>query len=90
MTKIPKKGAVREPVSLYNAKTNLSSLVDLAASGKEFVITKSGKPYALLAPLPVPPAPRTPGKGRGLWNVKASFDKPLPDEILAQFAEDGE
>ena len=33
-----------KPVSLYDAKTHLSELVERAAGGEEIVITKAGKP----------------------------------------------
>ena len=39
---------VRETVSLYEAKTHLSSLVERAARGEEIVIAESGKPKARL------------------------------------------
>jgi len=39
-----KAPSVREPVSLYEAKTHLSELVEQAAQGREIVIAKSGKP----------------------------------------------
>lgn len=39
-------------VSLYDAKTNLSALVDRAAAGEEIVITKNGVPQARIGPLP--------------------------------------
>ena len=35
-------------VNLYEAKTQLSSLVERAAKGEEFVIAKAGKPMAKL------------------------------------------
>ena len=35
-------------VSLYEAKTQLSKLVDEAAAGEEIIITKNGKPMARL------------------------------------------
>src|ERR1051325_604540 len=61
--------SVRESVSLYEAKTHLSELVDQAAQGREIVIAKSGKPKARLVPL-VPKDTRRLrkyglGKGRG-------------------------
>src|SRR3954471_19823057 len=37
-----------DPVSLYNAKTHLSNLVDRAAAGEEIVIAKNGIPRAKL------------------------------------------
>jgi len=41
-------------VNLYEAKTQLSSLVERAAKGEEIVIAKAGKPLARLVPLSVP------------------------------------
>jgi hypothetical protein len=35
---------VTDTVNLYDAKTNLSKLVDRAAAGEEIVIAKAGKP----------------------------------------------
>ena len=79
---------VRESVSLYEAKTHLSELVEEAAQGREVIITKSGKPKARLVPL----APkdtrhlRKPGlgKGKGIW-IAPDFDAPLPPEVLRLF-----
>ena len=59
-------------VSLYEAKTNLSKLVEEAAAGEEIVIAKNGKPMARLAPLA--PANREPRK-LGQWNeANKNFD----------------
>jgi|SRR5580658_7549664 prevent-host-death family protein len=43
----------RKPVqvNLYEAKTQLSSLVERAAKGEEIVIAKAGKPMARLTPM---------------------------------------
>ncbi len=80
-----KTGVVREPVSLYEAKTHLSTLVDLANAGQEIVITKSGRPKARLVPLADTRTLRVPGRGKGKWTVSADFDSPLPDDILDAF-----
>ncbi len=40
-------------INLYQAKTQLSSLVERAAKGEEIIIAKSGKPIALLSALRV-------------------------------------
>jgi len=78
---------VGEPVSLYDAKTRLSELVEQAAAGREIVITKSGKPKARLVPL----APkdtrhlRIPGRGKGKGWIAPDFDAPLPPEMLRLF-----
>jgi prevent-host-death family protein len=52
-------------VSLYEAKTHLSSLVDEAEAGAEIVIAKNGKPKAKLIALG-DPAKREPRK-LGQW-----------------------
>jgi prevent-host-death family protein len=80
-----KKPQVRETVSLYEAKTTLSALVERAAQGEEFVIAKSGKPKALLVPLGKAHPLRRPGQGRGQWIVRPDFDGPLPAEVLDEF-----
>jgi prevent-host-death family protein len=79
------KHTIRETVSLYEAKTNLSDLVERAARGEEIVIAKSGKPKALLVPLGDVRPMRQPGKGRGKWRLGRAFDAPLSDELLDSF-----
>ena len=39
-----------EPVSAYDAKTHLPRLLERAARGERFVITRHGKPVAQLVP----------------------------------------
>lgn len=81
---------VREPVSLYQAKTHLSDLVEQAAQGREIIIAKSGKPKARLVPL----APkdtrhlRKPGAGKGRVWMAPDFDAPLPPDVLKLFGID--
>ena len=84
MTK-PRAPRVRETVSLYHAKTNLSALIERAAGGEEIVISKSGKPKARLLPLDDTRPLRVPGRGRGKWRVGPDFDAPLPPHILDSF-----
>ena len=87
MAKDKKTKRVGEPVSLYDAKTRLSELVEQAAAGREIVITKSGKPKARLVPL----APkdtrhlRIPGRGKGKVWIAPDFDAPLPPDMLRLF-----
>jgi prevent-host-death family protein len=82
-----KKLTVAEPVSLYDAKTHLSDLVELAAAGREIVIAKSGKPKARLVPLVAPDQKglRVPGRGKGKVSIADDFDAPLPAEVLKLF-----
>jgi prevent-host-death family protein len=79
-----RKPGVRETVSLYQAKTQLSRLVDEAAAGREIVIAKSGRPKARLMPLEHQ-RPRISGRGKGRWKVSRNFDAPLPPSLLREF-----
>ena len=71
-------------VNLYEAKSQLSSLVEEAAAGAEIVIAKAGVPRARLVPLQ-PRARRRPGGSKGQIWISREFDTPLPDEVLAAF-----
>ena len=83
-----RKPVVRETVSLYQAKTQLSRLVDRAAGGEEIVISKSGRPCARLVPLEDTRALRVPGRGKGKWRIGRNFDAPLPDAVVRDFEGD--
>ncbi|HEX6534351.1 MAG TPA: type II toxin-antitoxin system prevent-host-death family antitoxin [Gemmatimonadaceae bacterium] len=74
-----------KPVSLYEAKTHLSELVERAAGGEEIIITKAGKPKARLVPLRDPAVQRRPGAWRGRVRIARDFDAPLPHDVLASF-----
>ena len=65
-------------LNLYEAKTQLSSLVDQAAAGKEIIIAKNGKPMAKLVPFKQR-ALRKPGKYKGKIWIAKNFDAPMPD-----------
>ena len=43
-------------IGAFEAKTHLSELLDLAAMGERFTITKRGKPVAMLVPLEEEPS----------------------------------
>ncbi len=80
-----------EIVNLYEAKMNLSRLVERAASGEEIVIAKAGHPKAKLVPLSVGNQPRKPGLWKGQLWIADDFDAPLPESILSGFdGDDGE
>ncbi len=74
-----------DTVNLYDATTNLSSLVDRAAAGEEIVIAKSGCPMARLVPLERRTSPRPLGLLAGQVRVGPDFDDPLPDEVMRAF-----
>lgn len=71
--------------NLYEAKTNLSRLVERAAGGEEIVIAKAGRPLARLVPYEAAPLPRRPGAWKGRVWIGEDFDDPLPDEMRRAF-----
>ncbi len=73
-----------EIVSLYNAKTHLSHLVERAANGEEIVIAKAGKPKAKLVPFREA-ARREPANLLGITFIAEDFDDALPPEIQLAF-----
>ena len=67
--------------SIYEAKTNLSRLVDEAARGHEFVITRNGVPVARIAPLPKRQK-RKAGDLKGKVWYTDDIAKPLPEDMF--------
>lgn len=73
-------------VNMQEAKTQLSKLIDAVSQGEQLVIAKSGKPAAMLVPLPAQKkAERTPGALRGEITMAEDFDAPLPEEVQHAF-----
>ena len=72
-------------VNIHQAKTRLSRLVELAASGEEIIVAKAGKPVARIVPYVPKFEARRPGQLRGKVRIKKNFDQPLPKDILAWF-----
>lgn len=72
--------------NLYEAKTNLSQLVDRAAAGEEIIIAKNGIPQARLVPLAAHATPRRPGGWEGRVVIADDFDAPLPPGLVEAFA----
>ena len=68
-------------LNLYDAKTQLSSLVDKAADGEEIIIAKNGQPMARLVPFRVK-AKRKPGRLKGKIWIANDFDAPMTKEEL--------
>ena len=83
---MPTTSFVKQTVNIYEAKTQLSKLVDLASSGTDVVIARAGKPVARLTSLD--------NQGKRIINFGAlkgkgwiadDFDGPMPDKNLAKF-----
>lgn len=70
--------------NIYEAKTQLSKLIELALHGEEVVISKSGKPLVRLVPYEDTHVERKPGRLKGKIKIAKDFDV-LPKEILEAF-----
>ena len=76
--------------NIYEAKTSLSKLVELASAGEEVIIAKAGKPMARLVPFDAKPKRR---KKRdwgqnllGITYIAPDFDEPVwSDEDLKEW-----
>jgi prevent-host-death family protein len=74
--------------NLYEAKTQLSQLVEMAARGEEVVIAKAGKPMVRMVPVETAEKPKKRISGTndlGVTYIAEDFDAPLPDDILEAF-----
>ncbi|MGH7551551.1 MAG: type II toxin-antitoxin system Phd/YefM family antitoxin, partial [Longimicrobiales bacterium] len=69
-------------VNLYEAKTQLSKLVEEAAAGEEIIIAKGGKPKARLVALAAAKRARKPGGWAGQIWMSDDFDEELPPAEL--------
>jgi prevent-host-death family protein len=72
-------------INIYQAKTQLSKLVEQAASGTDVIIARGGKPVARLTRLQRPQRKIRFGLLKGKVKVAKDFDAPLPPDVLAQF-----
>jgi len=72
-----------EVVNIYEAKANLSKLIERATSGEDIVIARAGKPLVRLTPV-APIGPRVPGLLKGLV-VPDDVFAPLTEEELADW-----
>lgn len=70
-----------DQVNIYDAKTNLSKLIERVEAGEEIVIARSGRPVAQLVPVQRRHPDRTPGSLRGRIQLAPDFDEP-DDEIV--------
>jgi prevent-host-death family protein len=74
-----------EPVNIYEAKTRLSQLIDIAALGEDVVLSRNGKPLVRITRLESPKRRIKFGVLKGKVIVAEDFDAPMPDEFLASF-----
>lgn len=72
-------------VSIHEAKTHLSRLLQRVLAGEEIIIAKSGQPIAKLTPIGKPVQDRRPGRYLGQFRIADDFDAPLPEDLLKGF-----
>ena len=77
-------------LNLYEAKSQLSTLVEEAAAGEEIVIAKAGRPVAKLVPYSESEEPRKMGGWKGRVWIADDFDELPPDLLAAFYGEDEE
>ena len=65
--------AALDVVNVYEAKTNLSKLLDRVEQGEEIVLGRSGRPVARLTAYRPRRAPRVPGRLAGKIEMAADF-----------------
>ena len=66
-------------VNVTAAKASLSFLLEQVERGEEIVITRAGKPIAVLRAYEPEPEPRSPGRLRGKIRMAPDFDELPPD-----------
>jgi prevent-host-death family protein len=70
-------------VTLKEAETQLSRLIQAASEGEEVIITEDSKPVAKLVPITEQASEKRPrprfGSGKGVFRMAPDFDEPLED-----------
>ncbi len=74
---------------LFDARADLSTLIERVRLGEEIVITAAGEPVAWLVSEPSR-QPRRPGSAKGKFVMHDNFDDPLPDDLLDLFEGKGD
>ena len=72
-------------VNIFEAKTQLSKLIEKVENGEEVIIARAGKPAARLTQWKPEKKPIVFGLMKEEIWIADDFDAPLPDEILDAF-----
>ena len=72
-------------VTIHQAKTNLSRLIQRASEGEEVIISRGSKPVARLMPIGEVKGKRQPGSLKGKLRVGREFFEPLPADELSSW-----
>jgi antitoxin (DNA-binding transcriptional repressor) of toxin-antitoxin stability system len=81
---------VMKMVNIFEAKAQLSELIEQVASGEQVVICKRNQPVAELRAVAAPRVAARPlGLSEGAVDVPPSFFEQLPDDVLDAFGAPG-
>lgn len=69
-------------VTIHEAKTNLSRLIEQVEKGGEVVISRRDKPVARLVPIEAARPERKPGRMKGQFDIGDEILDPLPEDEL--------
>ncbi len=75
-------------INIYDAKAQLSQLVERALAGEDIVIAKNGKPMVKLIPLR-DDRPRVLGASPGLFDLPEGWERALTDAEYDEFTGHG-
>ena len=70
-------------VTIHQAKTDLSRLIEQASEDEEVIIARASKPVARLVPVGEVKGKRQPGSLKGKLQVGPEFFEPLPSNELS-------
>jgi prevent-host-death family protein len=70
-------------VTIHQAKTNLSRLIESASEGEEVIIARGSKPVVRLVPVGEVKGKRQPGSMKGKLRVGPEFFEPLPKSEIS-------
>jgi prevent-host-death family protein len=75
-------------VTVHQAKTTLSRLLQKASAGEEVIIARGSKPVAKLVPIGEVKGQRQPGSWKGKLEVGSEFFDLLPGDELSAWNSD--
>lgn len=81
MTNLTTLDRMPDEVTIHEAKTHLSRLVQRAHAGEEIIIRRGRVPMAKLIRYEATPARRSPGRLRGQIDFAPGFDDDASDEL---------
>ena len=72
-------------INIYEAKTNLSKIINDVLEGEEIIIGRAGLPLVKIVPIGNKKKNRIPGLFKNYIEFSKDIDKPLPDKIIKNF-----